>query len=120
MKKILVTGGCGFIGHHFVQHIFKNTDWEIVIIDKLTYASKGLDRLNETKILESKRVKFFCYDLNNDISVGLVIEIGDIDYIVHMAAETHVDNSIKMPELFINNNVVSTVKMIEYASKLPT
>ena len=120
MKKILVTGGCGFIGHHFVQHIFKNTDWEIVIIDKLTYASKGLDRLKETEILESKRVKFFCYDLNSDISVGLVREIGDIDYIVHMAAETHVDNSIKMPELFINNNVISTVKMLEYARKLPT
>ena len=119
MKKILITGGCGFIGHHFVQHIFKKTDWEIIIIDKLTYASKGLDRLKETKILESGRLKFFCYDLTNDLSVGLIREIGDVNYIVHMAAETHVDNSIKNPELFINNNVTSTVKMLEYARKLP-
>lgn len=120
MTKIIVTGGCGFIGHHFVQHIFKNTDWEIIIIDKLTYASKGFDRLKETTVLESKRVTCFCYDLVNDLSEGLIRELGNIDYIVHMAAETHVDNSIKNPELFVNNNVISTLKLLEYARKLKT
>ena len=99
--NILVTGGCGFIGHHFVEHIYKNTDWEIIIIDKLTYASMGFSRLRDTDTLHSKRVKIFCYDLVNPLSEGLKKEIGDdIDYIVHMAAETHVDNSIKNPELF--------------------
>ena len=119
MTKIIITGGCGFIGHHFVEHIYKNTDWEIIIFDKLTYASMGFSRLRDTDTLDSKRVKVFCYDLVNPISEGLKKEIGnDIDYIVHMAAETHVDNSIKEPELFINNNINSTVKLLEYAKTL--
>jgi dTDP-glucose 4,6-dehydratase len=118
MTKIIVTGGCGFIGHHFVQHIFKTTDWDIVILDKLTYASMGFSRLKETGVLESNRVKCYCYDLTNSISEGLTKEIGEVDYIVHMAAETHVDNSIKDPELFINNNIVSTFKLLEYARTL--
>ena len=118
MTKIIVTGGCGFIGHHFVQHIFKTTDWNIVILDKLTYASMGFSRLKETGVLESNRVKCYCYDLTNTISEGLAKEIGEVDYIVHMAAETHVDNSIKDPELFVNNNVVSTLKLLEYARTL--
>ena len=118
-KNIIITGGCGFIGHHFVEHVFKHTDWDIVIIDKLTYASMGYSRLKDTGTLESDRVKLFCYDLVNDISVGLKKELGDINYIVHMAAETHVDNSIKDPELFVHNNVISTLKLLEYARTLP-
>lgn len=118
MKRIIITGGCGFIGHHFVEHVHNNTDWDIVIIDKLTYASKGFERLKSTGTLKSERVRVFCYDLTNDLSEGLKKEIGDVNYIVHMAAETHVDNSIKTPELFINNNINSTVKLLEYARTL--
>ena len=47
-KTILITGGCGFIGHHFVEHIYINTDWNIIIIDKLSYASNGFERLRDT------------------------------------------------------------------------
>ena len=117
-KKVLVTGGCGFIGSHFVYHIMKNTDWNIVIIDKLTYASFGFDRLREIEVLENKRVKIITWDLCVPISESLQKEIGDINYIVHMAAETHVDNSISTPVQFIKNNVMSTVQLLEYARKL--
>ena len=119
--KILITGGCGFIGHHFVEHICLNTDWQIIIIDKLSYASMGFERLRNTSILETyaNRIKIFTTDLILPLPYGLIKEIGeDVDYIVHMAAETHVDNSIKDPLLFINNNVNSTVNMLEYARKL--
>ena len=47
MVNILITGGCGFIGHHFVEHIINNTNWNIIVIDKLTYASMGFKRLDE-------------------------------------------------------------------------
>lgn len=118
--KILITGGCGFIGHHFVEHIFLNTDWEIILIDKLSYASKGFERLRDTGTLNNNRIKIFTNDLINPIPYGILSEIGiDVDYIVHMAAETHVDNSIQNPKLFIDNNIQSTLNMLEYARTLP-
>lgn len=117
--KIIITGGCGFIGHHFVEHVFTKTDWDIIVLDKLTYASMGYERLRDTETLDSPRVKVFCCDLVNELTDGIKMEIGkDVDYIVHMAAETHVDNSIKNPELFIHNNVMSTFRMLEYARTL--
>jgi dTDP-glucose 4,6-dehydratase len=118
MKKILVTGGCGFIGHHFVEHLYVNTDWQIIIIDKLSYASKGFERLRDTERLNTDRIKIFTIDLINPISYGISREIGEVDYIVHMAAETHVDNSIKNPKLFIENNVMSTFNLLEFARTL--
>lgn len=119
MVKILITGGCGFIGHHFAEYIYRNTDWDIIIFDKLTYASMGLNRLRNNELLYSKRVKVYTIDICNDISDGIKKEIGsDVDYIVHMAAETHVDNSIRDPKLVISNNINSTVNLLEWARTL--
>ena len=123
MKTILITGGCGFIGHHFVEHIIINTDWNIIIIDKLSYASMGLKRLEDEvfqNAINSNRLKIFTWDLINEISVGLLKEINDTNIIVHMAAETHVDNSIEEPVKCIKNNIMSTVTMLELARKLTT
>ena len=117
--RVIVTGGCGFIGHHVVEHILRKTNWEIIVLDKLNYASFGYERLKDNGAYESPRVKIFCYDITQEISVGLKKEIGAVDYIIHMAAETHVDNSISDPVPFIQNNVMSTVNMLEYARSLP-
>jgi len=117
--KILITGGCGFIGHHFVEHVLLTTDWDIIVLDKLTYASHGIERLKDTNSTLDARVKVFTYDLSHSLSVGLKKEIGNIDYIVHMAADTHVDNSISDPIPFVKNNVMSTLHMLEYARTLP-
>ena len=113
--KILITGGCGFIGHHFVEHVYKNTDWDIIIIDRLSYASNGFERLRDTETLNDNRIKVFTCDLILPLSEGIIKEIGEVDYIVHMAAETHVDNSIKTPALFLDNNIKSTFNLLEYA-----
>ena len=120
MTKIVITGGCGFIGHHLVEHIYINTDWDIVILDKLSYASKGCSRLRDTGVFDSDRVVVFTLDLINQLSYGVIEEIGEVDYIVHMAAETHVDNSIVTPVYCIHNNVMSTVNILEYARNLKT
>ena len=117
-KRVLITGGCGFIGHHFVEHVYKTTDWDIVILDKLSYASNGLERLRDTGILHSSRVRVFTYDLATPLSEGIKQEIGNVTHIVHMAAETHVDNSIKDPVFVMNNNIHSSVNMLEYAREL--
>ena len=119
-KTIIVTGGCGFIGHHFVQHLLKNTDWNIIILDKLNYASLGLERVRDIGVFTNPRVKVLTYDLQYELTIGMRKEIGtEIDYIVHMAAETHVDNSIASPVDFIQNNVMSTVHLLEFARLLP-
>lgn len=116
---IVVTGGCGFIGHHLVEHLYRKTDWLITIIDKLSYASRGLERLANAKLLEQSRIQVFTYDLIRPITQGLKRTLGHVDYIIHMAADTHVENSIAEPVPFIENNVMSTVHILEYARELP-
>ena len=116
-KKIIITGGCGFIGHHVVEHLAKTTDCNLVVIDKLSYASLGYDRLRDTGVLD--RVKVFTTDLVQPIPEGIAYELGNnIEFIVHMAAETHVDNSIADPVPFIRNNVESTISLLEYTRGL--
>jgi len=117
-KKCLITGIAGFIGHHFCEAILKGLDWEIVGIDRLSYASSGFDRLRDIGAYENPRIKLFTHDFSTEIGDGLIREIGDIDYIVHLGASTHVDNSIKDPMIFIKDNVLGTAYMLEYAKKI--
>lgn len=117
--KILITGGCGFIGHHFVDYILRKTDFKVVVIDKLSYAAKGLSRLEDIGAVNNDRVTIITWDLTTPLSNGIVNMLNDVDFIVHMAAETHVDNSISEPIECITNNVMSTVYMLELARKIP-
>lgn len=116
--RILITGGCGFIGHHFVEHFLKDTKWEIVVLDKLTYASGGFDRVRDIKAFDDKRVLFLTSDLTRPVPEGILQEVGNVDYILHMAAETHVDNSITDPEPFVMSNVVGTLHILNLARKI--
>jgi len=117
-KNTLITGGCGFIGHHVVEHFLRKTDDNIFILDKLNYASFGLERLRSFGALHNERVKVFTVDTSYPLSDGLKRELGDINTIIHMAAESHVDNSIESPRLFFQNNINGTVEMLEYAREL--
>ena len=116
-QNILITGGAGFFGHHVVEHFLKHTDWKILIWDKLSYAASGLDRVRDIKAYDDKRVTFFSTDFTRPISVGMIRECRDTDYILHMGAETHVDNSITDPVPFVYANVVGTMNMLEFARK---
>ena len=118
MKRIMVTGGAGFLGSHFCEHILKNTDWEIVIIDKLTYASTGFDRLRDVDVYDNERVNLFTHDFCLPFTDELIKEIGQINYIAHLGAETHVDRSIEDPLPFIQSNVIGTYQILEYARKI--
>jgi len=118
MKKILITGLCGFIGAHIIEHILKTTDWEIVGIDRLSYASTGFDRIKDIEAFDNKRFKLFTADFTKPIREYLAEEIGEVDYILHMGAQTHVDNSIKDPKSFVEANVIGTFEMLEYARRL--
>ena len=116
--NIIITGGCGFIGHHFVAHFLKNTDAKIFIFDKLTYAASGLERLRDLEVYDDRRVTVFTVDIANPISVGLLGECQDVEYIIHLAAETHVDRSIADPGTFVRSNVLGTMHMLNFARLL--
>ncbi len=115
----MITGGCGFIGHHLVEYVLDNTDWNVIVIDKLSYASRGLDRLRENNSLENQRVRVFPIDFTLSFSDGVRREIGNnVNIIAHLGAETHVDNSIKFPKECFHNNITGTVELLEYARGL--
>ena len=118
MRTIAVTGGAGFIGHHFVEHVLKTTDWNVLVLDRLTYASSGFDRLRDIEAFDDKRVRCFTIDLTQEFGDGLRRELGEPDFVVHMAAETHVDNSITDPWPFVQANVVGTYRVLEWARRM--
>jgi dTDP-glucose 4,6-dehydratase len=115
MKRVLLTGGAGFIGAHIVEHLHKNTDWEIVILDRLSYAG-NLERLAQFR--GDQRSKFVFHDFRGEFSASTLYSLGRIDYIIHNGAETHVDNSLIEPELFVQSNVIGTMNVLEAARKL--
>jgi dTDP-glucose 4,6-dehydratase len=118
-EKVLVTGGTGFIGHHFVEHILKNTDWDVKILDGLSYAG-NLNRLIATQAYHDNksRVSFIYHDLRSPISDLLKQQIGEVNYIVHFAAETHVDRSLEDATPFVYSNVVGTLNILNFAKSL--
>lgn len=118
-KNILVTGGAGFIGHHTVEHLIRKTNWNVIVIDKLSYASSGLEKLNSAGLVHHDRVKIITWDLICPLSIGLKKEIGDLNYILHIAAESDVNRSIADPVPFVQNNINSTLNILEYARELP-
>ena len=120
-ERVLVTGARGFVGSHVVEHILKNTDWDVVIFDKLGYASLTEDRLTDIEIWEANkhRVNFYAIKLTLPVPDTIDREIGEIDYILHLAADSHVDHSIEDPRTFILNNVACTIGILEYARNHP-
>ena len=119
MTEVLITGGCGFVGHHLIEHIIKNTDWNITVLDRLTYASNGFDRLRDINVFDDKRVRILAADFTFPIKDGLAKEIGKPDYILHLGGETHVDRSIDDAAPFVMANVLGTMRMLDFAKTLP-
>lgn len=117
-KTILVTGGAGFIAHHVIDKVLKETDWNIVSLDRLDY-SGNLNRLNEVVMShpeqERKRVRVVHHDLKAELNPQIRSLVGPVDYIAHLAAGSHVDRSIDYPMEFILDNVVGTANILEFA-----
>ena len=105
MSKILVTGGLGFIGSHFVNFIMEQGIHDIILVDNMTYASK----INNVKVLP----KF----LNKNIKDLNLEDLEECEYIVNFAAETHVDNSIKDGLPFLDSNIIGVYNLVEIAKK---
>lgn len=121
MGKALITGGSGFIGHHLIEHMLSTTDLEIVCLDRLDL-SGNLSRLHE--VVSSggsdwnSRVRFVFHDLKSEVNPFISNDIGEVNYILHLAAGSHVDRSIEDPMSFVMDNVVGTTNLLNYARSL--
>jgi dTDP-glucose 4,6-dehydratase len=120
-KTVLITGGAGFIAHHVIDKILKETDWNIVSLDRLDI-SGNLNRLHD--MLQdhdprevARRLRIIFHDLKAEVNSQIVADIGPVDIVLHLAAGSHVDRSITYPMEFVQDNVVGTVNMLDYARK---
>lgn len=112
--RVLITGGAGFAGSHLVEHLLVTTGWDLVVLDSLTYAGRT-DRLTDSEYYDPGRVRLLWHDLRAPIHPHLDEQIGDVDAVLHLAAESHVDRSIADPAPFFHNNVAATLNLLEWA-----
>lgn len=114
MKTYLVTGGAGFIGSNFILYMLKKYQVEIKIInvDCLTYAG-NLENLKEVE--NQKNYKFLKVDVCDKEAILKIFQTYEIDRVIHFAAESHVDRSIRNPEVFVNTNVLGTLNLLNAA-----
>ncbi len=109
--KLLVTGGCGFIGSNFILHVLeKHDDYEVINLDKLTYAG------NRKNLISIEKDEMYTF-INGDICDGKLVNelVEKVDAIVHFAAESHVDRSILSAGVFVQTNVLGTQILLEAA-----
>ena len=114
-RNILITGGAGFIGSHLVEHFAESyPHYHIVILDKLTYAGNPA---NIESVIARPNVTFNEGDITDAALVDSIFSQHNIDGVIHLAAESHVDRSISAPLVFAHNNIIGTITLLEAARK---
>jgi dTDP-glucose 4,6-dehydratase len=119
-KTVLITGGAGFVAHHVIHNILTRTDWNVVSLDRLDFSgnlNRLADMMQEFDQDIRRRVKIVYHDLRADLNPQLIHQIGPIDIVLHLAAGSHVDRSITWPMEFVQDNVVGTCNILNYARK---
>ena len=114
MNNILITGGAGFIGSKFVEHIYRTTNYHITVLDKLTYAADS-DRISKHIKEDEERFNLVVGDIC-DITAN---DLPSLNYIVNFAAESHVDNSIQDGRPFVRSNIEGVYNLLEIAKMQP-
>lgn len=109
-KKILLTGGCGFIGNNFTKSLLQEDIKDLLVIDKISYCSSSNYHIKNN-------IKLYTLDINDSLIKNIILNYNP-DIIIHMAAESHVDLSISNPDLFCKSNVNGTVNLLNTAIKL--
>lgn len=115
MKKMLITGGAGFIGSNFIHYILsKYNDYQVINLDKLTYAA-NLDNLKD--IEDNKNYRFIHGDIADQEFIFKLFENEKFDIVINFAAESHVDNSILNPQIFTITNILGTQVLLDACRK---
>jgi len=108
--KLLISGGCGFIGSALIRYLLSHTAYQVVNLDKLTYAA------NPAALLDFNSHPNYCF-IRQDIcnSLNTIFTQHQPDAIIHLAAETHVDNSLRQPDVFLQTNIMGTANLLQAA-----
>lgn len=115
MKKMLITGGAGFIGSNFIHYILsKYNDYQVINLDKLTYAA-NLENLKD--IEDNKNYRFIHGDIADQEFIFKLFENEKFDIVINFAAESHVDNSILNPQIFTITNILGTQVLLDACRK---
>lgn len=119
--KVLVTGSAGFVGSHIVEHLLKNTDWDIIGVDSFRHRGDALrlDDDPEWEDIGKQRYEIYCHDLAAPFTHREIARLGDreLDIIINCASESHVDRSIEEPVPFVENNVKLALNVLELARR---
>ena len=110
MKRYLVTGGAGFIGSAVVRHLIEQTQHQVLVVDKLTYAG---NRDNLKPVADDPRLSFLQADIGDQAAMRRAFAEFAPDIVMHLAAESHVDRSIDGPAAFIETNIVGSFVLLQ-------
>lgn len=115
IKKILITGANGLIGHHLVDHILVNTDWQVYCL-----YNKSIEKITNSKHYSDNKGRVFLYqkDLSKEFTEEEVKSFNDVNFIVNLASESHIEKSIEYPKNFINNNIQIILNVLEFSRKI--
>jgi len=113
MRRVIVTGGGGFIGSAVIRHLLRGSDYRVLNVDKLTYAG-NLESLKG--VSDNPFYQFVQADICDRVAIGRAFEVFRPDAVMHLAAESHVDRSIDGPSAFIQTNIVGTATLLEAAT----
>jgi dTDP-D-glucose 4,6-dehydratase len=118
IKRVLLTGGAGFIGHHTLHYLLEHTDADIVVVDRRAHAPVPSARLREIGALDHARVQILEADFGHELSPDLLRELGAVTHVIHMGAQSQVDSSIADPALSIRSNITGTLVLLQWARTL--
>ena len=119
VKRVLLTGVAGFVGHHFLEHFMKFTDWEVIGLARTSTVGDIGERIEANEALRKykDRIQLVYADLKFGITPFVSERIGKVDVVVHLAANSHVDRSIDSPLDFMYDNVIGTTQLLEWVRK---
>jgi len=112
MRRVLITGGAGFLASHFVDYIVRTTDWEILLLDRYLGPAS---RHGESGFFDSERVRPLSVSLDEGPNPRVLAAAGQVDYIIHLGGRTRIGKSIADPWGFMETNVMGTCQMLEFA-----